>query len=93
MPKIDLEAMIDQIDKQLQEEHVQGYMDGYETDTPEPGPNQSEAYTHSWKIGRAEKEGRNKDLPSAFESEFNARKIRDERIFQEMDKMGLIKRY
>lgn len=34
---------------------VEGYMDGYDLDTPEPSANRSESYRHSFYIGRAEK--------------------------------------
>lgn len=42
----------------LNNEHFEGYRDGHELDTPRPSENRSEAYRHSWEIGRAEKERR-----------------------------------
>ena len=36
---------------------VEGYMDGYDLDAPEPSSNRSESYRHSFYIGRAEKLG------------------------------------
>lgn len=38
-------------------EMVDGYMDGYDLDAPEPSDNRSESYRHSFYIGRAEKLG------------------------------------
>ena len=34
---------------------IEGYMDGYNLDAPEPSGNRSEGYRHSFYIGRAEK--------------------------------------
>ena len=36
---------------------VEGYMDGYDLNAPEPSSNRSESYRHSFYIGRAEKLG------------------------------------
>lgn len=38
-------------------EMVEGYMDGYDLNAPEPSENRSESYRHSFYIGRAEKLG------------------------------------
>ena len=36
---------------------IEGYMDGYDLNAPEPSANRSESYRHSFYIGRAEKLG------------------------------------
>ena len=36
------------------DEFVEGYMDGHNPNAPDPGPNRSEAYRHSFDIGRRE---------------------------------------
>lgn len=38
----------------IDDEFVLGYLDGLKPDCMEPGPNQSEAYRHSFNVGRAE---------------------------------------
>lgn len=40
------------------EEMAQGYMDGRDTDCPEPSGNRSNSYRHGFMVGRAEREGR-----------------------------------
>lgn len=49
--------------KPANEEMVQGYMDGYDLNSPEPSANRSHSYRHGFMVGRAEKEDRR--LPSA----------------------------
>lgn len=41
--------------KDVHQDYVEGYMDGYNLDCPEPNDNRSERYRHSFAIGRAEK--------------------------------------
>ena len=43
--------------KPANEEMVQGYMDGYDLDAPEPSENRSYSYRHGFAVGRAEKTG------------------------------------
>ena len=50
------------------DEMMQGYMDGYDLDAPEPSENRSESYRHSFYVGRAEKLG----LPMASAAEIEA---------------------
>lgn len=38
-------------------EMVQGYMDGYDMNAPEPSSNRSFSYRHGFAVGRAEKTG------------------------------------
>jgi hypothetical protein len=57
----------------IDREFVDGYFDGHDTDTPEPGANRSAAYRHSFEIGRREKEGRD-PIPAAISRE-KARRI------------------
>lgn len=42
----------------IDDEFMQGYRDGRDPDEPEPGPNRSAAYRHSFEIARAEKQNR-----------------------------------
>lgn len=52
MPRrFDRQAMNREIDK----EFCDGYVDGRNTDTPGAGPNRSAAYRHSFEVGRAER--------------------------------------
>lgn len=44
-------------------EFAQGYIDGRDPDCPEPSGNRSEAYRHSFRVGRAEIAGR--PIPAA----------------------------
>jgi hypothetical protein len=44
------------------DEMVQGYMDGFDLDTPEPSANRSESYRHGFANGRADKTGRSRGL-------------------------------
>jgi hypothetical protein len=44
------------------DEMIQGYMDGYDLNAPEPSANRSESYRHGFTVGRAEKT--NKKLPN-----------------------------
>lgn len=37
------------------DEMVQGYMDGYDLDAPEPSENRSHSYRHGFLVGRSEK--------------------------------------
>lgn len=39
-------------------EFAAGYSDGRDASSPAPGPNRSASYAHSWRVGRAEVEGR-----------------------------------
>jgi hypothetical protein len=39
-------------------DYSQGYMDGRDKDCPEPNENRSERYKHSFRVGRAEIDGR-----------------------------------
>ncbi len=48
----------------VDQEYVDGYRDGRDRDEPEPGPNRSAAYRHSFEIGRAEIAGR--PIPAAI---------------------------
>ena len=38
-------------------EMVEGYMDGYDLNEPEPSANRSHSYRHGFEVGRAEKTG------------------------------------
>lgn len=42
----------------MADEFVEGYLDGRDPDTPEPSGNRSEAYRHSFDVGRAELRGK-----------------------------------
>lgn len=48
--------------KSANDEMVQGYMDGYDLNAPEPSANRSYSYQHGFMVGRAEK---TKGQPSA----------------------------
>ena len=37
------------------EDMIEGYMDGYELDAPEPSANRSHSYRHGFSVARAEK--------------------------------------
>lgn len=63
----------DAIREYLDDEHRDGYFDGHETDAPTPSENRSEAYRHSWAIGRAEREKR--QVPPAWASRYDAKEI------------------
>ncbi len=43
--------------KPANEEMIQGYMDGYDLNAPEPSANRSHSYRHGFAVGRAEKTG------------------------------------
>jgi hypothetical protein len=43
--------------KPANEDMVQGYMDGYDLNAPEPSANRSHSYRHGFAVGRAEKQG------------------------------------
>ena len=49
---------------------IEGYMDGYDLDVPEPSSNRSHSYRHSFWIGRAEK--MRLPLPTYYELERRA---------------------
>lgn len=57
----------------LDDEFMAGYIDGHDLTTPEPSQNRSEAYRHSWTLGRAEKLGQ--PLPKAAVSRAKAAEI------------------
>ena len=38
----------------MEDEYVEGYIDGRDKDCPEAGENRSERYKHSFDVGRAE---------------------------------------
>lgn len=38
----------------MKDEFINGYLDGYDLNAPEPSGNRHPAYAHSFKIGRAE---------------------------------------
>ena len=42
----------------IDEDFRDGYFDGRRKDSPEPGSNRSEAYRHSFEVGRAEIAGK-----------------------------------
>jgi hypothetical protein len=41
----------------IQAEFLQGYLDGKDDACPEPGPNRSHAYRHSFEVARREMRG------------------------------------
>ena len=47
----------------LDQEFVEGYLDGLQPDSPEPSGNRHPAYLHSFRVARAEREG--KPIPAA----------------------------
>lgn len=47
------------------EEMVQGFMDGYDLDAPEPSENRSRSYRHGFANGRADKTGKSRGPPVA----------------------------
>lgn len=49
--------------KEANPEMVQGYMDGYDLNAPEPSANRSHSYRHGFWVGRAEKTKTHKNLP------------------------------
>ena len=55
------------------DEMVEGYMDGFDPDTPEPSANRSHSYRHGFANGRADRERR-----SAFGSYSEAIRCADE---------------
>lgn len=55
------------------DEMVEGYMDGFDPETPEPSANRSHSYRHGFANGRADREGR-----IAFISRFEASRCADE---------------
>lgn len=59
----------------IDKEFIEGYMDGYDLDCPEPNNNRHSAYVHSFKIGRAEKLGL--PTPSYSVSKARAQMIKD----------------
>lgn len=40
------------------DEMVQGYMDGFDPDSPEPSSNRSQSYRHGFRNGRADRTGK-----------------------------------
>ncbi len=42
----------------IDDEFIEGYRDGRTPSTPRPSGNRSDAYCHSWEVGRAEICGR-----------------------------------
>lgn len=60
----------------------EGYLDGRAPSTPEPGPNRDPRYAHSWRVGRAEIEGRpipaavSRAAAAAIEAEMEAKDVR-----------------
>lgn len=55
------------------DEMVEGYMDGFDPETPEPSANRSHSYRHGFANGRADREGR-----IAFISRSEASRCADE---------------
>lgn len=55
------------------EEMVEGYLDGFDPDTPKPSANRSHSYRHGFANGRADREGR-----CAFSSYSEANRRADE---------------
>jgi hypothetical protein len=80
-------ALIERVDAQLSADHLEGYYDGHDTDTPAPNANRSPAYHHSWEIGRAEKDGR--DPMPAVLARHHAAMIRSEAIAEAMKLAGM----
>lgn len=70
--------IIDRIDAELEAEHFEGYRDGHDTDAIAPNDNRSEAYRHSWRLGRLERE--KQQLPPAWQSRLDAASIRAKAI-------------
>ena len=70
--------IIDRVDAELDADHLEGYQDGYDTDAIAPNDNRSEAYRHSWNIGRADREKR--DIPPAWQSRMEVQAIRSRAI-------------
>lgn len=58
----------------LDKEFMDGYFDGRDLDCPWPSDNRHPAYIHSFKVGRAEKQG--KPIP-AWLSRMNAKWIEE----------------
>ena len=62
---------------EIEGEFRDGYHDGGDATAPEPGPNRSAAYRHSFEVRRAEVAG--KPLPAGLSRE-RARRIEEEEI-------------
>lgn len=83
----DFLALIERVDAQLASEHLEGYLDGRDTDTPAPNANRSPAYRHSWEIGRTEKEKR-EPMPAVL-ARHHVAAIRSEAITEAMRIAGI----
>ena len=82
------EQLLDRVDRQLDEDHREGYMDGHDTDAIAPNDNRSAAYKHSWRLGRLERE--KKDVPPAWQSRLERQSIRTDAIHEVMQLAGMI---
>jgi hypothetical protein len=73
MVRADLDERLAALDADLMRDHVEGYTDGTDPNCPEPNANRSEAYMHSFNVGRAERD--NCPIPAVL-SRLAAQQIR-----------------
>lgn len=50
------------IGRPANDDMVQGYMDGFDMNNPEPSTNRSESYRHGFANGRADKTGKSRGM-------------------------------
>lgn len=65
-------------EKPANEEMIQGYMDGYDINAPEPSANRSYSYRHGFMVGRAEKTGKKLPRAESLRDAADAAMARDE---------------